>query len=259
MARGKVIIGLSPRLLRSAPAELGFRGKTLQYLEQSMAHCVMRLGAVAVMIPTIERGGSIGQWEVATGDYIATLDGLILQGGADIDPRVYGEQPGELLGPIDAVRDRFELELLRGFAEANKPVLGVCRGMQLINVAFGGTLHQDLDAAGVAGHAHRNDALYDEHAHEIEFVAGGWLQSIYSGAHRARVNSIHHQGVNQLGAGLIVEARSTDGVVECVRHESFAFLLGVQWHPEFHDARFPALLPMEPLLGAFLDVAAQKR
>ena len=257
--RGKVIIGLSPRLLRQVPPELGFRGKTLQYLEQSMAHVVMRLGAVAVMIPTVERGGEISQWEVATDDYIATLDGLILQGGADIDPRVYGEEPGSLLGPIDAVRDRFELELLRGFAAASKPVLGVCRGMQLINVGFGGTLHQDLDAAGVASHPHRCDQLYDELSHDLEFVQGGWLQKLYSGALGAKVNSIHHQGVHRLGDGLVVDAVSTDGVIECVRHAGQPFLVGVQWHPEYHDARFPALLPTEPLLTAFLDAAAARR
>jgi len=257
--RGKVIIGLSPRLLRNVPAELGFRGKTLQYLEQSMAHCVMRLGAVAVMIPTVERDGDISQWEVATDDYIATLDGLILQGGADIDPRVYGEQPGSHLGPIDSVRDRFELELLRGFAAANKPVLGVCRGMQLINVAFGGTLYQDLQAAGASSHSHRSVELYDEHAHDLTFVEGGWLQQLYAGAKGARVNSIHHQGVNRLGEGLVIDATSTDGVVECVRHEQHSFLLGVQWHPEFHDSRFPTLLPMEPLLNAFLDAVAARR
>lgn len=255
--RRKAIIGLSPRLLRQVPAELGFRGKTLQYLEQSMAHVVMRLGAVAVMIPTVEGGGDISQWEVATDDYIATLDGLILQGGADIDPRVYGEEPGNLLGPIDSVRDRFELELLRGFAAAGKPVLGVCRGMQLINVAFGGTLYQDLEAAGVSSRAHRSAELYDEHAHELDLIDGSWLQGLYSGAKRARVNSIHHQGVDKLGEGLVLNAVSTDGVVECVRHEGYDFLVGVQWHPEFHDARFPALLPAEPLLNAFLDAAAR--
>jgi putative glutamine amidotransferase len=255
----KVIIGLSPRLLRNVPSELGFRGKTLQYLEQSMAHCVMRLGAVAVMIPTVERSSDIGQWEVATDDYVANLDGLILQGGADIDPRVYGDEPGDLLGPIDSVRDRFELELLRGFAAAGKPVLGVCRGMQLINVAFNGTLHQDLEAAGAAQFPHRHAELYDEHAHDIEIVDGGWLQSIYSGARSARVNSIHHQGVKRLGDGLKIEAWSTDGVIECVRHMQSRFLLGVQWHPEFHDSRFPALLRMEPLLGAFLDAATEVR
>jgi len=255
----KVIIGLSPRLLRQVPAELGFRGKTLQYLEQSMAHVVMRLGAVAVMIPTIERDGDIGQWEVATDDYVATLDGLILQGGADIDPRVYGEQPGALLGPIDSVRDRFELELLRGFAAASKPVFGVCRGMQLINVAFGGTLHQDLNAAGVASHPHSSADLYDENAHDLEFVEGEWLQKVYAGARQGRVNSIHHQGVKRLGEGLAVNAVSTDGVIESVRHAGHEFLVGVQWHPEYHDGRFPSLLPTEPLLRAFLDAAARRK
>jgi putative glutamine amidotransferase len=259
MTRGKVIIGLSPRLLRQVPAELGFRGKTLQYLEQSMAHVVMRLGAVAVMIPTIERGGDIGQWEVATDDYVATLDGLILQGGADIDPRVYGEEPGSLLGPIDSVRDRFELELLRGFAAANKPVFGVCRGMQLINVAFGGTLYQDLSAAGVSVQPHNSAELYDEHAHDLRFIDGGWLQQLYAGARQARVNSIHHQGVKRLGTQLSVEALSADGVIESVRHDQHEFIVGVQWHPEYHDARFPGLLPTEPLLNAFLDAAAAQR
>ena len=255
----KVIIGLSPRILRQVPQELGFRGKTLQYLEQSMAHCAMRLGAVAVMIPTVEHSSEISRWEVATQDYVSMLDGLILQGGADIDPAVYGEERSTQLGPIDAVRDRFELELLRAFADADKPVLGVCRGLQLINVAYGGTLYQDLEAAGVGSHAHRMADLYDEHTHEVDFVEGGWLQSIYGDTHRARVNSIHHQGVRKLGDDLVVEATSTDGVIECIRHTRFSFMLGVQWHPEFHDSRFPMLLSTDPLMNAFLDAAASRQ
>jgi len=252
----KVIIGLSPRILRQVPRELGFRDKTLQYLEQSMAHCVMRLGAVAVMIPTIEHSSDISRWEVSTDDYVSELDGLILQGGADIDPVVYGEARSELLGPIDAVRDEFELELLRGFAAAGKPVLGVCRGMQLINVAFGGTLYQDLRSAGVGTLLHRVPELYDEHAHDVDFVSGGWLQQIYNGLTRVSVTSIHHQAVRTLGTGLVVDATSTDGVVESIRHIDHKFMVGVQWHPEFHDARFPALLPSAPLMKAFLDAAA---
>lgn len=255
----KSLIGLSPRILRRVPRELGFRDKTLQYLEQSMAHCVMRLGAVAVMIPTIEYSSDIGRWEVATEDYVNVLDGLILQGGADIDPTVYGEQPTDVIGPTDAVRDQFELELLRGFAAAGKPVLGVCRGMQLINVAYGGTLYQDLEAAGATQFQHRLPDLYDEHAHEVNFTEGGWLQSIYRGAKQARVTSIHHQGVRALGKDLVIDATSPDGVIEAVRHREHGFLVGVQWHPEFHDARFPGLLPTEPLVKAFLGVAAQRR
>lgn len=251
----KVIIGLSPRLLREVP---GFKGKTLQYLEQSMAHCVMRLGAVAVMIPTVEHSSDIGRWEVSTADYVSVLDGLILQGGADIDPVVYGATRTDVLGPIDAMRDQFELELLRAFAAADKPVLGVCRGMQLINVAYGGDLHQDLQAAGVSTHQHRMLDLYDEYAHEVDIVPGSWLHSIYGGAQSGRVTSIHHQGVRRLGEDLVVEASSPDGVIECIRHRASRFMLGVQWHPEFHDSRFPTLLPAEPMIKAFLEAAAKR-
>jgi putative glutamine amidotransferase len=258
-AKNKVAIGLSPRILRSVPAELGFRGKTLQYLEQSMAHCVMRAGAVVVMIPTVERADELARSQVATQDYVALLDGLVLQGGADIDPSVYGEAPTDVLGPTDSVRDRFELELLRGFAAAGKPVLGVCRGMQLINVAYGGTLHQDLERASAVAYAHRKLDLYDEHTHDIRLVPNGWLRSIYESPDRAVVNSIHHQGVKRLGEGLVIEATASDGVIEAVRHPQLPFMVGVQWHPEFHDARNADLLPTEPLLKAFLSAALERR
>jgi putative glutamine amidotransferase len=255
----KVAIGLSPRLLRKVPQELGFRGKTLQYLEQSMAHSVMRAGAVVVMIPTVERADALGAAHVATSDYVSLLDGLVLQGGADIDPTVYGEEATEVLGPIDAIRDRFELDLLQAFATAGKPVLGVCRGMQLINVAYDGTLYQDLERNHAGSFAHRRLDLYDEYTHDLDLVPNSWLRSIYEDAHGGRVNSIHHQGVKKLGKGLVVEALSPDGVVEAVRHPDLRFMVGVQWHPEFHDSRFPDLLPTEPLLKAFIEAATERR
>jgi putative glutamine amidotransferase len=255
----KVAIGLSPRILRSVPAELGFRGKTLQYLEQSMAHCVMQAGALVVMIPTVERTDELARSQVATQDYVSLLDGLVLQGGADIDPSVYGEEATDVVGPIDSVRDRFELELLRGFAAAGKPVLGVCRGMQLINVAYGGTLHQDLEIAKATDRAHRKLDLYDEHTHDIRMAPNGWMRTIYENPQDALVNSIHHQGVKQLGEGLVVEATASDGVVEAIRHPELPFMVGVQWHPEFHDARNAGLLPTGPLLNAFLAAALERR
>lgn len=255
----KVLVGLSPRILRQVPPELGFRNKTLQYMEQTMAHSVMEFGAVVVMIPTVESFGEIRAGEAQVGDYAAALDALILQGGADIDPSLYGEAPQHILGPIDPVRDRFELQLLRTFAAAGKPVLGVCRGMQLINVAFGGALYQDLGIAGMAQLSHRVPHLYDEHLHDVELVEGGWLASIYRGITRARVNSIHHQAIRTLGAGLAVTAASPDGVIEAIHHPGYEFLAGVQWHPEFHDPRDPALLPTEPLMNALLGAAAVRR
>ena len=255
----KLLIGISPRLLRQVPAELGFRGKTLQYLEQSVAHWVMGLGAMVVMIPTVERESEIRRTDIAIGDYVEALDGLVLQGGADIDPAVYGEPRSDAVGVTDRVRDRFELELLRAFAAADKPVLGICRGLQLINVAFGGTLHQDLLLSGAATEPHYVAASYDEHRHDLVFEPGSLLGTLYPDVAAPRVNSIHHQAIKQLGGGLAVEARAPDGVIEAIRKPDARFILGVQWHPEFHDERFPELLLPDPMLQGFLDAAAVRR
>lgn len=254
----RLLVGLSPRIMRNLPAQFGFRGKTLQYLEQSIAHWVMGAGALVVMVPTVEHGGTLSELALSVDDYVAALDALVLQGGADIDPRAYGEAPSELLGSTDAARDRFELDLLRAFVAAGKPVLGICRGMQLINVAFGGTLHQDLIGAGATANAHVAPA-YDEHSHALRFEPGSWFAALYPQAQAPVVNSIHHQGIKQLGRGLRVEAWSDDGVPECIRGDGDSFLLGVQWHPEFHDHRFPELLPGGPMLRAFLDAALSRR
>lgn len=254
----KLLIGLSPRLLHEVPPELGFRGKTLQYLEQSMAHWVMSLGALVVMVPTVERESLIRRAHIDIGDYVGALDGLILQGGADIDPRTYGETASNTVGPIDVMRDRFELDLLRAFVAAGKPVFGVCRGMQLINVARGGSLHQDLRADGATSNWHAHSDAYDQHAHPLEITPDSWLSERYDGATAGIVNSIHHQGVERLGSELTVEARADDGVVEAIRGTGGGFLLGVQWHPEFHDGSDPRLLPADPLMQAFLDAAAAR-
>ncbi|ANB16845.1 gamma-glutamyl-gamma-aminobutyrate hydrolase family protein [Dokdonella koreensis] len=255
----KLIIGVSPRILRQVPQELGFRGKTLQYLEQSVAQWVMALGAMVVMVPTVERDSLIRRAHIDIPDIVAALDGLILQGGADIDPAAYGEAPTHTVGAIDMLRDRFELELLRGFAAAGKPVFGICRGMQLINVAFGGTLYQDLRADGATRANHVHADLYDEHVHALRLDPGTWAGRIYGDLHEGRVNSIHHQGVKALGRGVVAGAWSDDGVVEAIRVDGPAFVVGVQWHPEFHDGRNADLLPADPLMQAFLDAAAQAR
>ncbi len=256
---GKLLIGVSPRILRQVPAELGFRGKTLQYLEQSVAHWVMSLGAMVVMVPTVERESLIRPSHIGIPDIVQALDGLILQGGADIDPRTYGEAASHVVGPVDVLRDRFELDLIRGFAAAGKPVFGICRGHQLINVAFGGTLYQDLCADGVTAASHVHADAYDEHGHALSIAAGSWLDSLYPGVLDARVNSIHHQGIKRLGQGLVAEAWSDDGVIESIRAHGSGFIAGVQWHPEFHDGRDPGLLAADPLMRAFLDAASQAR
>jgi len=253
----RLLIGLSPRILRDPPGPLGFAGKTLQYLEQSVAHWVMSLGQLVVMVPTVERASLIRRYEINVLDYARALDGLILQGGADIHPGAYGEQPRSTLGPVDEVRDAFELELLHAFVAAGKPVFGICRGMQLINVAYGGSLYQDLATQYDGAIKHVTDA-YDRHSHGLVWEKDGWLASLYDAADAHAVNSIHHQGIKSLGRNLRAEAKSDDGIVEAICGTGNSFILGVQWHPEFHAAG-DGLLPSNPLLSAFFSAAFARR
>jgi len=248
-------IGMSARLLHRPPTEMGFRGKTLQYLEQSVAHWILAHGAVAVMVPTLGFDAEVSRRKVSVREYVDLLDGLVLQGGSDVSPQTYGQLPLQPQWAGDAVRDRYEIEFIEGFLERGKPLLGICRGCQLLNVAFGGTLIQDLATQRPEGRLHVDAVLYDEYLHGIEFLQGSRLESLYGSDAVYVVNSIHHQAIDRLGGDLAVEARSVDdGVVEAIRARGSTPVFGVQWHPEFHLNR-PDRLNPEPLMQDFLDSA----
>ncbi|MBT9598229.1 MAG: gamma-glutamyl-gamma-aminobutyrate hydrolase family protein [Vitreoscilla sp.] len=152
----------------------------------------------------------------------------------------------------------YKIELINGFRKAAKPVLGICRGEQLINVAFGGTLIQDIPTQLPHASRHVDAVQYDDLSHGLSVVPDSSLAAIYKGSLSATVNSIHHQAVDRLGAGLGVEARcSEDGLVEAIRSRDDDFILGVQWHPEFHWHRTDRL-PPEPLLDALLFAARRR-
>jgi len=192
-------------------------------------------------------------------DYAKHLDGLLLQGGADVSPQSYAETANRPEWPGDRVRDIYELELLHEFIESGKPVLGVCRGCQLINVAFGGTLYQDIATDMPNASVHVNEQ-YDQHRHIVHFPDGSTFASIFAAQREAMVNSIHHQAVKTLGRDLSIEAVSPDdGLVEAVRYRHAPFVVGVQWHPEFHRSSGPELLDCTPLLDAFLRAARETR
>lgn len=248
-------IGLSARLLHRPPAELGFRGKTLQYLEQSAAHWILSHGALAVMIPTLGHDAEVARRKVSVREYVELLDGLVLQGGADVSPDSYGQHPMRHEWAGDAVRDRYEIELIEGFLARGKPLLGICRGCQLINVAFGGTLYQDILLQHPQASPHVDTDLYDEFEHRVALQPGTRLARLYEPQLDAVVNSIHHQAVDRLGGDLAVEARSVeDGIVEAIRATGSIYVAGIQWHPEFQRDRADRLDP-EPLMVDFLDAA----
>jgi len=252
-------IGVSARIFHPEPGAVGLRGKTLQYLEESIAHWVMSRDVVVFMIPTVGHQGMLHPSNIRLRDYAKHLDGLLLQGGADVSPQTYAEVSARPEWPGDRVRDMYELELLHEFIESGKPVLGVCRGCQLINVAFGGTLYQDIATDVPTAGAHVSEH-YDQHRHAIHFPDGSTFASMFPGRREAIVNSIHHQAVKTLGRDLNVEAVSAgDGLIEAVRYRRSPFVVGVQWHPEFHRAGGPELLDCTPLLDTFLRAARETR
>ena len=252
-------IGITARLLHDPPPNLGLPQKRLQFLESSMAHWIMAHRTIALMVPFIDEASPQAANRAPIAEVVDLLDGLVLQGGIDICPETYGET---LLNPEwagDAIRDRYELDLLHAFIEAGKPVLGVCRGAQLINVYYGGSLIQDIPSLWPNPREHQDTQCYDRLVHGVEFVPGSSLERLYGNAASHQVSSIHHQCVDRLGEGLVVEARCPDdGVIEAIRHTGPGFVLGVQWHPEFHLSSGDAhqgLLDSGPMMKAFLHAA----
>ncbi len=254
-------IGISARLLHQPPPGMGLPLKRLQFLESNMAHWIMNYGVVALMIPFIDQRTPTLRKRPPLADLVEHLDGLVLQGGIDINPETYGRQPWQPKAEYDPIRDEYELELLHGFIKAGKPVLGICRGCQLLNVYFGGTLVQDIPSQWPGAIAHVDTERYDRLVHEVHFVPGSRLSDIYGYAPR-RVTSIHHQCIDQLGQGLVLEARSPiDLVPEGVRHTGHPFVMGVQWHPEFHlggNGGSQDILDSGPLMMAFLKAATRR-
>ena len=253
-------IGLSARLLYPDPRRSFLPSKTVQYLEQSVANWVMSGEVLAFMIPEMSLASPHLPANVTVRDFVNALDGLLLQGGNDIAPETYGESPLNPAWAGDAIRDRYEIELFGEFVRQGKPVFGVCRGCQLINVAFGGTLYQDIETQLPGMLVHRDDSQYDKVIHSTRILEGTWLASMYPKTSVVRTNSIHHQAVKDVGRNLVVEATSEpDGIVEAVRWEGESFVLGVQWHPEFMDPRDPGLLDGKPMLDAFLCACADRK
>ena len=196
----------------------------------------------AAYVRAVERAGGVPLL-VAPGDDVEVvselgdlMDGLIVTGGDfDIDPEMYGEQrPGVRLDAPKPVRTQFERLLIERALERGRPVLGICAGMQLLNVLLGGTLHQDIGTDVEGAHEHEQPSSPATPYHPIQLTDGCPLARAI-GADVIQVNSTHHQAVAQLGKDLVAFGVSDDGLVEAIRHDRRPEIVGVQWHPELLD------------------------
>jgi len=227
------LIAVSPNDL--VPADRHFHGgKALEYGEAHMASSVARGGGIPLMVYRAEHEGlALTDWALAI---MERVDALLLSGGDDIAPALYGEAAQDPAWQGNPLRDAFELALYRAALVAHKPVLGVCRGAQLIAVAEGGSLWQELATRRPHCLVHRSQEAYDRFGHDLRIEAGApWLAALFDGE-EATVNSVHHQGICREPANLRVLGRAPDGLAECfVRAD--AWVLGVQWHPEWMQDR----------------------
>jgi putative glutamine amidotransferase len=183
------------------------------------------------------------------------LSGILLTGGGDIDPSYYGAEMSPFTAGIDTARDEVEFQLVRWAIEDNKPLLGICRGHQMLNVALGGTLIQDIreEIKNALRHDLMGDEWFSRKVHDVTVQAGSKLQEALAIAETyLTVNSLHHQAVNEVGAGLEMVGRADDGVIEALEMPGQRFVVSVQWHPE---ALFEQNYPHRHLFEAFVRAA----
>lgn len=239
------VIGITTQTLEAIPDQL----PRCWIMSQRYVNVLTAAGAIPWVIPLLEGN------EVALRSIYERLDGLFLPGGVDIDPAEYGEPRTSLCGRVDPARDWAELLLVRWALADKKPVLAVCRGAQLVNVAVGGSLYQDVGTQHPDAIKHDHFPVggrrRDELAHEVRLTPGSRLQQLL-GVDSLAVNSMHHQGIARLAPGLVPVATSPDGLIEGVETTNGHFMIGVQWHPEDLVDVDPR---MKRLFDAFIDAA----
>jgi putative glutamine amidotransferase len=208
-------------------------------------------------LPLVLAPGPAEGAEAHAAELLDHVGALLLTGGADIDPSLYGEERHPEVKAVYPERDRFELALCREALRRDLPVLAICRGHQVLNVATGGTLVQDIPSQVPGARAHESDGERWETTHEVEILPATRLREIL-GKERVAVNSFHHQSVKQLGRDLVLSARSTDGVVEGIEmpRDRRRFVVGVQWHPESFWDHPPGF---QPLFEALVQAADGRR
>ena len=220
----KPIIGIAPGAL--VVDSTMFPGRERDYVNRDYLRSVTDNGGVPLVLPITADTATIQR-------YVGLIDGLLLCGGADVDPLTYGEEPLAKLGGIDPQRDAYEIALIKATHAVHKPILGICRGLQILNACYGGTIYQDVSymptGQGTLKHMQGQLAAYGMH-HVA--VANDSVLAGYVGQERLAVNSFHHQTLHQIATGFKVVATAPDAVVEAIEATDGGLQLGVQWHPE---------------------------
>ncbi len=222
---------------------------------------VTRCSKVEDYVASVEQAGARARvLEVSESPrkVLGEIDGVLLTGGGDVDPVLYGEARHDSIDDAEPGRDEFEIDLARRAMEADMPLLAICRGAQVLNVAAGGSLVQDIPSSVATTLTHTIKEPKNALAHDVKVAPGSRLEqalgSVVDGSHACRVNSRHHQSVARLGADLVTSATAPDGIIEAIEHAGADFCLGVQWHPE----NFWRTGEFRPLFDAFVAAARER-
>ncbi|MGG0668545.1 gamma-glutamyl-gamma-aminobutyrate hydrolase family protein [Lederbergia citrisecunda] len=197
---------------------------TVHTLQNTYIQAVTAAGGVPLLIPT---GVENDAQQITT-----LVDGLIVSGGGDLNPQLFNEEPLPQLGNVTPERDGIELELVRHMLTLDKPILGICRGHQVLNVAFGGTLYQDINSQSTNPLLQHDQKAKREHQSHAVHIEKGTLLASITASEKIMVNSFHHQALKDVPSPLIVSGKASDGIIESVESPEHHFVVGVQWHPE---------------------------
>lgn len=245
------LIGISANRFAADPQRAVFKNMELQYAELNLLESIYKAGGLPVILPDLKD-------EAAFDELIARIDGLVLAGGADVSPVSYGLKDFDPRWPGDRVRDEYEIKLIKKAESAKRPIFGVCRGLQIMNVAMGGTLFQDITEQKPGSLVHRNWDIYEQNVHEIKLEADSWLKKLY-GKDALKVNTIHHQGIRELAPSFKAVAYAPDGVIEAIEDKSGRWIRAVQWHPEWNRLDKQGIDELEVVFRDFISAATKRQ
>ena len=206
------------------------------YIGDRYIASIKKVGGLPILIPIIDDEDCIKQ-------YIDMCNGIVVPGGIDVNPLCYGQNPSRYIGATDIAFDQWELHVIQQAEEKRLPILGICRGIQILNVSRGGTLWQDLREQSPTTFLHaQKEIARDSVSHEVHFEKGSKLYSLFG--ERVMVNSFHHQAVRDVGNGFVVSAKANDGTIEGIEATDYPYMVGVQWHPEAFVCKDDRMLPL---------------